>query len=61
VSEHEVTYLKRSVADELLMIALQGLLILSNTEDGTLPPFIEEVNILMPDLIMRGFVVDRDT
>jgi hypothetical protein len=60
MAEYEVADLERSGMDVMLMIAPESLLVLGGAEGRAFVPFLKEVEILKPELILRGFLEHPD-
>jgi hypothetical protein len=59
-SEHGVANLKRLTMDEPLVVAFQILLIVGDAEVGVSSPFIKEVDVITPDLVLCNFVIGHN-
>jgi hypothetical protein len=60
-SEHQNIHLELSATHESLLVALESLTV-SCIFNSRLPSsFIDEVDILAPELVMHGFVIDLGT
>jgi hypothetical protein len=60
-SEHQILCLELPTMHELLVIALEHLMVLCFSESCLLSLLIDEVDIITPELVLRGFVVCLDT
>jgi hypothetical protein len=59
--EHQIVHLKLSTTHEPLLVTFECLVV-SCIFNKRLPSFfIDEVDILMPELVLRGFVICLDT
>jgi hypothetical protein len=59
--EHQIIHLELPTMHELLVIVLERLVVPCISESCLLSSRIDEVDIVTPELILRGFVVCLDT
>jgi hypothetical protein len=59
--EHQIVHLELSASHEPLLVAFEYLAIPCIFNSRLSSSFIDEVDILMPELVLRGFVVCLDT
>jgi hypothetical protein len=59
--EHQIVHLEFSVAHELLLVVFDCLVVPCIFNSRLSSSFIDEVNILMPELVLRVFVICLDT
>jgi hypothetical protein len=56
-SEHQIVHLELSATHELLLVAFEFLVVLYIFNSRLPSSFIDEVNILTPELVLRGFII----